>query len=198
MQKETKNLNDRWAQYYQATAGRSPRKLLIETLPYIEERGLVLDVGAGDLTDSIFLLQKGFSVVAMDSSPASLALSREINLPNFTFMNSGFEEFDPQSNSYDLITAQLALPFNKPETFNEVFMKLKESLKLGGVFTGNFFGINDEWNTPDSMMSFHSKGDVEHLFSDMQIIKIEEEESDKETAVGIMKHWHVFNVIAVK
>ena len=79
-----------------------------------------------------------------------------------------------------------------------MFGKLKASLKINGVFVGQFFGTRDEWNKEDSVMTFHSQKDVQELLSNMYIIEFKEEEKDGTTAKGEPKHWHVFYVIAQK
>lgn len=66
------------------------------------------------------------------------------------------------------------------------------------MFVGQFFGKNDEWTTNEESMTFHSREEAEKLLSGLNVVSFEEVESDKKTASGIMKHWHVFNFIAVK
>ena len=47
-------------------------------------------------------------------------------------------------------------------------------------------------------MTFHTKEQMEKLFSDMEVILLDEEEKDDKTANGTPKHWHVFHFIAKK
>lgn len=47
-------------------------------------------------------------------------------------------------------------------------------------------------------MTFHSKEEVENLLKNFEIIKLKEIEKDTPTALGKMKHWHMFNIIAKK
>jgi tellurite methyltransferase len=188
--------NDRWKQYYDLTKNKPPSKLLVKALPYIEKKGKALDLGAGAFVDSKFLLAQGFNVTAVDSSPTSLELSEEIRDPNFSFIPSAYDTFDFELKEYDLITAQWALPFNTQKTFRTMFESLKSSLKPGGIFAGQFFGWNDQWNTGERDMTFHSKEEALHLLSEMKIISFDEEEGNRKTANGEMKHWHVFHIIA--
>ena len=67
-----------------------------------------------------------------------------------------------------------------------------------GYFVGNFFGKNDEWNNEKSELTFLDKKDVEKLFNKFEILKFEEEEKDARTGLGIIKHWHTYNIIARK
>lgn len=191
---------DTWASYYALTSGRKPRKLLLEALAGTESMTgrRALDIGAGDMTESIFLLEKGYEVTALDNSPASQDIARKLHLSGLDFEKTEFEKFDYVPQSYDLISAQFALPFTTVDAFNELFPKILRSLRNGGMFVGNFFGVNDQWNTPESTMTFHTREDLEHLLSGLRIVKLAESEEDKETAAGVVKHWHVFDVIATK
>lgn len=98
---------------------------------------------------------------------------------------------------YDLVNAQYALPFIKPDLFAQVFQHMLDSLKVGGVFAGQLFGERDTWATTETM-TFHTRSEVEELFRPLDVLVFEEEETDGPTALGAMKHWHVFHVIARK
>lgn len=158
---------------------RLPRKLLIEALQYVQAKHTALDLGAGDLVDSKYLLDLGFKVVALDASPDSEKFSHAITSPNFTFIRSTYDTYTFPRDSYDLATAQLALPFNPPKSFTRVFNDLKKFLKTEGVFVGHFFGTRDEWNTPQSAMTFHTKTYLEKLLVGMEILVLREIEEDK-------------------
>lgn len=47
-------------------------------------------------------------------------------------------------------------------------------------------------------MNFHTREDVQDIFSEFRLISLEEEEKDGITALGESKHWHVFHIIAQK
>ena len=110
---------------------------------------------------------------------------------------TSFEDFDFGDQRYDLAAALFALPFNPPETFDGVFRRIKQSLKSGGVFCGQFFGVNDTWSNKETM-TLHTKQQVEALFGDMVVIQLTEKEEDGTTANGTPKHWHVFHIITKK
>ena len=187
-----------WPDYYAATRGKPPRPLLIEALKYVINKNQALDLGAGALRDTLYLLDQGFEVTAVDSAP--MVAEEVIKVPSDKLHHamSTFADYKFPRDYYDLVSAMYALPFNPPDSFNVVFTKLKGSLKVGGVFCGQFFGLNDEWNTGKGKMSFHSREDIEKLLAGMEVISIAEEEKDDKTALGVSKHWHVFHVIARK
>lgn len=63
---------------------------------------------------------------------------------------------------------------------------------------GNFFGVNDEWNGNKENMVFLNKEQVIELLEGFDIIDFEEDEANRKTGMGKMKHWHLFWVIARK
>ena len=47
-------------------------------------------------------------------------------------------------------------------------------------------------------MVFLSKEQVLNLFNEFEILEFQETEKDGQTALGKIKHWHLFNIIAKK
>ena len=47
-------------------------------------------------------------------------------------------------------------------------------------------------------MVFLLKKEVLELFKNFDIINFKEKEEDKKTALGVKKHWHIYDVIAKK
>jgi len=185
--------------FIEATSDNPPRPLLVEALGYLEKRDEALDLGAGALNDSKHLLGIGFKrVTAVDMDDASKEKAKEISLGGFTFVQSTYHNFKFPKETYDLVNAQYALPFNPPGTFNEVIQKVIASLAPGGMFVGQFFGDRDSWNVKESGKTFHTLEEAKRLLESLTVIKFEEVEEDKKTALGTMKHWHVFHFIAFK
>ena len=187
-----------WTQYYKAISGRSPRPLLGEAIEYIPPHARILELGAGDFVESVFLLDSGHSVDAIDSAEGSKKLAQMIHNPNFSFEHTTYSDYNFKANTYDMVLALFSLPFHGKKDFNELFTNIKTSLKSKGVFCGNLFGIHDEWNTSDSDLIFHSKEEVASLLNDLEILKLAEVETDGKTAAGATKHWHTFQIIARK
>jgi len=187
-------------EYYNRTRDRKPARLLVEAVGLYEgEKGVALDLGAGALRDSKYLLEHNFSVTAVDSSELLLEEAESIVQHEYFFtVVSSFDRYEFPNEIFDLVNAQYALPSNPPETFNEMFARLCGSLKKSGIFVGQFFGKNDSWNIPGSNMSFHSKDEVGKFLKDFSVIKLDEKEEDVKSTMEEMKHWHIFDVIAKK
>jgi len=189
--------NKDWSDYYKATKAKPPRPLLVKALEYVSDKGKAIDIGGGALNDTRYLLNQGFDVTVIDKSP--LMEDEVKNIPNDTLHAhiTSFEDFNFPKEEYNLASAMFALPFTAPEHFNTVFSKIKDSLKKGGVFCGQFFGERDEWKT-NFNMTFHTKEQAQELLNGLEVISFKEDEKDDKTATGDMKHWHIFHVIARK
>ncbi|MDB5265602.1 MAG: class SAM-dependent methyltransferase [Parcubacteria group bacterium] len=187
-----------WDDYLKATSNSKCRPLLREAFQYLKktDRGNALDLGAGALGDTSFLLKAGFTVIAVDSNPKILEYSKPHE--NLSVEISSFENYSFPENSFDLINAQYALPFNKPETFESVFQKMILSMKDSAIFTGQLFGTEDGW-AEKKTMTFLSAEQVNKLMENFKKVHVlREEKKLGPTATGIDKFWHVFHIIAEK
>jgi len=143
-------------------------------------------------------LSQGFEVTAVDSEPMSADAATEIQDEKLHFEAVSYENFKFPKHYYDLAVALYALPFTPPEHFKSVVQKLLGSIKPNGVFVGQFFGPEDEWNKSGSRTNFVSKNQVKDMFKEFSILSMEEEKGPGTTATGGSKYWHIFHVIAKK
>ena len=186
-----------WEEYYKKHSKRKPRNQLSRSISYCDKKNMALDLGAGNLIESKFLIENGFKrVVAIDSSVKTIDFLNSSLKEKITLLIMPFQEYQFPLNTFDLVNAQYSLPFYGKEYFKDFFEKIKNSLGQNAIFVGQFFGINDSWNTKESDLIFHTKEDVLLLFKDFNIIEFLEEKKDGTTAMGDNKYWHVFHVIA--
>ena len=187
-------MSEHWKKYHQNTKDREPSKLLLEALQYVRNKDQALDLGAGALVESKLLLAEDFNeVTAVDVVPLE-----NLDDTRFHFVESSFEDFSFPTNTFDIVNANLSLPFSKPEHFNEVWEKMKSSMVNEGVFSGQLFGVKDEWNKEDSEMTFHTRAQVESLLQGFKVKKLKEVEKEATLVSGGEKFWHIFAIIAVK
>lgn len=186
-----------WEAFYRATKETPPSSLLVKALDEVKKKDKAIDIGAGALKDTKFLLEHGFDVTAVDREGALLGMAEAVGSEKLHPVVAAFDEFPFPESEYDLASAMYALPFNPPDTFEAVLTRIKASLAPGGIFCGQFFGDHDQWSA-DPKMTFHTKDQVEKLMEDMEVVRLEEREWDGRTADGNPKHWHVFDVIARK
>jgi tellurite methyltransferase len=187
-----------WSDFARVTKDNPPWPLLEKAVSLLGRTGYALDLGSGGGRDTRYLLASGWHVTAVDREPYAIALLAEHPHERLKAVQSTFEDFVYEHEKYDIVSAQFTLPFISRSRFNDVFDRIKGSIKAGGIFTGQFFGIHDEWNKPENDMTFLTRQEVDDLLSDMEVIEIREEERMGGTAAGTEKYWHVFHVIAQK
>lgn len=188
-----------WNEFVAKTKGRKPRKLLVSAIQHCFNREHALDLGAGALNDSQYLLSVGFEHVdAVDKDSFAQEIAAELPFDRFHYVISDFIDFDFPKEEYDLVTAQYSLPFYGPDNFEFFFSQVVDSLKNNGIFVGQFFGINDEWNVQGSKLVFHSKKEVQNLLQNMDVLLLREREYEGSTVSSDRKFWHVIEVIARK
>lgn len=185
-----------WETFYKFTKDSPSWPLLVRAVSLLPHKDRALDLGAGAGRDTRYLLEQGFHVTAVDSDPHAVAILRSIPQGNLQVIQASFEDF--AFETYDLINAQFALPFISPRHFRQMFERVKRAIKPGGIFVGQFFGIHDQWNTPENDMTFLTREQAEALLQDMDIIEFKEEDVDGHVADGSPKHWHMFHIIARK
>ncbi|HQU07978.1 MAG: hypothetical protein B7X04_00670 [Parcubacteria group bacterium 21-54-25] len=172
-----------------------PRPLVTRALPYVKEKGVALDLGAGSLHDVELLLKEGFKeVIAVDQTPQF----REVSCPpesHFTYVEKRFGDYEFPSEHFDLVSAQLALPFVAPDEFKKLWSQIHNVLKTGGIFTGQFFSVRDDWFGKNDM-TFHSEEEVHALAHGFEELVFEEQEYTEE--IARKKHWHFFDLILRK
>ena len=191
-----------WASYFVAGGGGAgePRVTVKEAIKILKKdgkpQGLAIDIGAGNGRDTIAMLKAGWNVLAIDGSAVGLAdlkkkakkyqshLTTEVaffvdmNLPPATFINAGY-----------------ALPFVTKEKFKVVWAKVEKSLVSGGIFSGQFFGLEDSWAKINSV---HSEKEIrEVLLKDFEILFFHERKEHGNSKDG-PKFWHVYDVVARK
>lgn len=184
--------------YYENTKALKPSEFLIEAFEIFRPApGKALDLGCGAGRDTRYLLEKGFHVTAVDQDPAAEAYLRRLpHQDKLEFICVGFEDFE--FGNYELINAHYALPFTENVNFDKLINDIYDAINPNGLFVGQLFGIDDEWNTPDSKMTFCKRTDIDKLFRNFKQVKITEINEMGSLANGDSKHWHVFNIVAQK
>jgi len=193
-----------WEVYYSAIAGRPLRELFVGAVPFLPTTAprdhtlVALDLGCGDGTETLELLRRVWTVLAVDGSPEGIARLRKSVPPTdserLSTRVAPFSEVELPTS--DLVYAGLSLPFCDPREFDDVWRQITSAIRPDGLFAGHLFGPHDTWaGTPD--MTFHTRAEVEALFADFELEGLREEDEDGEAVSG-PKHWHVFHVIARK
>lgn len=190
-----------WTNYYKAIAGRSPRPLLLDVIARFQKDSSLqaIDLGCGDGTETLALLEGGWKVLAIDKEVEAIARVREKVPSHFAEgLETRVATFETVIlPSADLVYAGLSLPFCSPAHFAGLWNKIETSLRNGGRFAGQLFGNRDSWAS-DPEMTFHTPLQARNLFRAFDLETFTEVENNRPTALGESKHWHVYTVIAKK
>lgn len=186
--------------YYENTQNDKPNKNVKYFIENINLRQTsAIDLGCGQGNDVLYLIKNGWKVLGIDREDVEERIRKRLDENqqlSFRFELQDFENLKIKET--DLIIANFSLSFCNNNKFEEIWEIIRESIRAGGYFVGNFLGDRDSWTKTKSEMTFFTKKQVENLFIDFKIDKFDEIEVDKPTALGNPKHWHFFYVIAKK
>ena len=185
--------------YYNKTKNSNIPKNLKTFVDMKINPGICIDLGCGAGRDSIFLIKNGWKVIAIDKEDTEKMIRSSLQEEEQNYLKFIKQDFENNIilQSCNLLVANSSLSFCNRKNFDYLWNKIVNSISKDGYFVGNFFGINDSWaNRPN--MVFFTKEEVIKLFSSFEIINFKEVAKNGKTALGVEKHWHVFNVIAKK
>lgn len=182
--------------YYEKTELNKPSPLLSKFfINRYDEKikgNKAIDLGCGAGNDTIFLLNKGFQVTAIDKEPQVREII-EARANEKDNLNVAIEDFSKiQLPNADLINANFSLFFVK-ENFNNFIENMLKNINTNGFFVGNFLGKEDDWI---NIRTTVEKQELLKLFEDFNMLYFSEEKFFKDTALGKNKFWHMYSVIA--
>ena len=192
-----------WTTYYNARSGRPPRPLLVDAMMRFSADAHnqvrhAIDLGCGEGTDTLALLDQGWQVLAIDQEPEAIArLLAKIAVAQQAQLQTAVAAFaDLTLPRADLIYAGYSLPFCQPVHFPALWRQIEQALPPGGRFAGQLFGERDEW-ADDTAMTFFTATQALALFTGFALEHFREIEEDGQAVSG-PKHWHLFEIIARK
>ena len=177
--------DNQWENYYQKIKGRAPRKLVLDALEKFPVPLQAVDLGCGDGTESALLLERGWNVLAVDGEPAAIEhLMNKVSGEKRARLQTQVAKFkDIVFPPADLIHASLSIPFCEPEHFDALWQKIVNSVKPGGYFAGQFFGVRDSWAV-NTDMTFHTEGQVSKMLEPFEIESFHEMDEDGNATSG--------------
>lgn len=191
-----------WARYYERLQDRPPRATTVFAARRFKTPGLAVDLGCGAGRDCLPLLRAGWQVVAIDREASAIeklqAAAPSDRLRDLTVRQENFEA--TALPAADLVVSCFALPLAPKPTFPDLWRQIIASLRSGGRFAGQLYGVRDSWarnGAADGVVAFDRAGCL-GLLSDLKVELFEEEEHDGVTPRGKSKHWHIFHIVAVK
>lgn len=188
--------SSRWTEYYRKTEGRPPRPTLLFALDRFASPGFAVDLGCGEGRDTIELLRRGWSVLAIDAEAGAIGgLTTRPDLPKAARLETRVARFeDAVWPEADLVNASFALFFGAAGGFDALWRKIVASLKPGGRFAGQLLGENDSWAGRRNVV-IHDPAAIKDLLAGLQVEMHEIEETDAVTPRGEAKHWHIHHLV---
>jgi SAM-dependent methyltransferase len=156
--------------------------------------GSAVDLGAGDGTETLALLDRGWSVVAVDAEPASAAALAAAAPPGapLTVVTRDMAEVDlPPA---DLVLAAFSLFFLPRPAFEAVWSRLREALRPGGVVAGHLLLERDSWAALPGITAL-GVDEARRRLAGLEVLAFDEQEHDGQAYSG-PKHWHLVELVA--
>jgi tellurite methyltransferase len=122
----------KWIAYYERTASEPPRESLMRALDLFGDQppGLAVDLGCGGGRDTLELLERGWSVVAVDREPAATERVASIVPPEHAArLRTLAEPLETvEIPPCTLVNASYSLPFGAPEHFDAMWSRVRAAI----------------------------------------------------------------------
>jgi 2-polyprenyl-3-methyl-5-hydroxy-6-metoxy-1,4-benzoquinol methylase len=165
--------NQNAKEYYDSTVDLNMERTLRKFIELLPEGATVLDLGCGSGRDSLYFLEEGFDVTALDASEKLSGLA-QIHIGQ-DVLNMKFEEMDFEE-VFDGVWACASLLHVSENEIDNILDKVIMSIKPGGIIYmsfkyGDFSGIKDKryfkyYNTKElkTLIGRHSEIEVIEIF----------------------------------
>lgn len=145
---------------YLARAGRAAQPGLAEFVAAVRPGGHLLDLGCGPGDTAHRLIKAGFTVDAVDATPAMISRARELGVPARlgTFDDIGGD------NIYDGIWANFSLLHATRDALPGILQRLHRALRASGIFhIGMKLGEGDRRDRLGRRYTYYSARELEGL-----------------------------------
>lgn len=147
-------------------------------LKLIPAGGKILDAGCGSGRDSLYFLQKGFDVTAIDASAEMVCKATELTKLNVLHMS--FEEIN-WSEKFDGVWACSSLLHLPKNELGNVFAKMLKALKTGGVLYASFKKGAGEATEKGRFFSYYGEDELREILKNVGSNTIEKCWVDRDT-----------------
>ncbi len=162
--------------------GNQPNVLLQKIYSRLKPATNFLDLGCGQGRDSLFMLQKGFNIDAVDNSQEGINKIKEIihsnnlSIANINLFCNDIINFNILKNKYAIINAFNSLQFLPKEKSLKIIANIKNNIKNKGYIIISGFTTNDPLfkKTNNDKRCFFTPKELKILFSDFEIIEYRE------------------------
>ena len=178
----TNNISDHYDKIYsenKTTFGIEPMPLVKKVLEYIKS-GKVIEFGAGEGRNSLFLASKGFQVVAVDISPVAIEkINEKAKAENIVLETkvANIVQVD-FVGPYDLMVCTFTLHHLTQEQAIKFIEKMKQGTKSGGYNLITSFSQNGDFyqKDPTTEKFYLKENELKDLYQDWEVLTYFEKE----------------------
>lgn len=172
----TNNISDHYNKIYsgnKTTFGTEPIPLVEKVLEYIKS-GKVIEFGAGEGRNSLFLASKGFQVVAVDISPVAIEkINEKAKIENIVLETKVADIVQIDFvGPYDLMVCTFTLHHLTREQAIKFIEKTKQSTKSGGYNLITSFTQNGDFyrKDPTTGKFYLKENELKDLYQDWEVL----------------------------
>lgn len=143
-------------------------------------KGRILDLGCGSGRDSLYFMNKGYDVYAIDGSKALVEYAK--NILGINVEQSTYEDYETSLN-FDGIWASASLLHVPEEDMVQVVKKFTKKLKVQGIFFMSFKKYKKNFSNEGRDFTCYEEAGLRKMIQgveDLDIVKIIETPSAKE------------------
>lgn len=163
--------------------GIEPNELIQKIYHQFKANSYFLDLGCGKGRDSLFMLQNGYKVDAIDRSQENISKIEELikinKLPsnNINLYCGDIRNFSISKNKYDIINAFNSLQFLPKRDALKIINDIKNNIKNEGYVIISSFTTSDPLykKMSNNERCFFEPQELKNLFSDFNIIEYREQ-----------------------
>lgn len=148
---------------------------MVQKLLELKESGKVLDLGAGEGRNSLFLAEHGFSVVSVDNAAVGIEKLRRFAEEKGVRVDSRVEDLRTSEvpPGQDIIIAVAVFHYFLPEEAIATIQKMKTATNAGGIHVLSVVTRDSDFyrRVPENNLYFPEPDDVKALYSDWKIIE---------------------------
>ncbi|MFM1651478.1 methyltransferase domain-containing protein [Brevibacillus sp. B_LB10_24] len=167
-------------EYYWGVEPSRLAEKILDTIPEDRRKNMkIVDLGAGEGRDSVFLARAGFELIAVDIAPAGLAKAERLAAKQ----NTGIKTVEADINDFawkepvDLVYSIGALQYIEPQNRSRQFSRFKERTLPGGLHVLFAFVDHPDVDLPPDWGKneyLYKRTELQGYYADWDIIEQEE------------------------
>lgn len=183
--------------------GRAPAAFLRKHEDWLTPGASALSVADGEGRNSVFLAQKGLSVIAWDGAPSAIAKARKLAQEagvEVAYEVADLEAWDWPEAAYDLVLG-VFIQFVGPEARARLFARMVRALRPGGVLMLHGYTPKQlVYGTggPKAVENLYTEALLREAFADLEIRVLESYEAELDEGHGHKGLSALIDLVAVK